>query len=147
MVTVSCGGNILINVGPSKTGMIEPIFEERLRDMGKWLKVNGEAIYETVPWKYQNDSVAPGVWYTATKSYKDHSNTGGYSIYAIALDYPWIENSIRLFSLFGHFTSEPIFTMLGLNLTLDVRNIIFYNIERLNTLFLCSGQKGLDQLM
>ncbi len=28
--TVSCGGNILVNVGPTKEGMIIPIFRERL---------------------------------------------------------------------------------------------------------------------
>lgn len=33
--TVSCGGNILINVGPSKYGTIDPIFAERLTDMGR----------------------------------------------------------------------------------------------------------------
>ncbi len=51
--TVSCGGNILINVGPTKEGTIIPIFEERLRQMGSWLKTNGEAIYATVPWVHQ----------------------------------------------------------------------------------------------
>ena len=61
-VLCSCGGNILINVGPTKEGTIIPLFEERLRGMGAWLKVNGEAIYDTVPWKYQNDTVAPRVW-------------------------------------------------------------------------------------
>ena len=34
--TVSCGGNILINVGPTKEGTIIPIFEERLRQVGDW---------------------------------------------------------------------------------------------------------------
>jgi len=35
IVTVSCGGNLLMNVGPTKDGIISPIFEERLRGMGK----------------------------------------------------------------------------------------------------------------
>ena len=61
--TVSCGGNILINVGPNKDGVILPIFEERLRQLGAWLKINGEAIYETRPWTHQNDTTNPNVWF------------------------------------------------------------------------------------
>jgi len=57
--TVSCGGNILINVGPTKEGTIIPIFEERLRQMGSWLKTNGEAIYATVPWVHQVKTEMP----------------------------------------------------------------------------------------
>ncbi|XP_048236588.1 alpha-L-fucosidase-like [Haliotis rufescens] len=57
-----CGGNLLINVGPTKYGMISPIFEERLRQMGEWLKVNGEAVYASSPLLAQNDTVTPGVW-------------------------------------------------------------------------------------
>lgn len=34
VVTVSCGGNMLLNVGPTKDGIIAPIFEERLRQIG-----------------------------------------------------------------------------------------------------------------
>ena len=58
----SCGGNILINVGPTADGMIIPVYEERLRQLGSWLQVNGEAIYASKPWKYQNDTVTPAVW-------------------------------------------------------------------------------------
>lgn len=35
VITVSCGGNLLMNVGPTKDGIIPPIYEERLREMGK----------------------------------------------------------------------------------------------------------------
>lgn len=35
VVTISCGGNILVNVGPTKFGTIEAIFADRLRDMGR----------------------------------------------------------------------------------------------------------------
>ncbi|WAR31295.1 FUCO-like protein [Mya arenaria] len=66
--TISCGGNVLINVGPTKDGRIVPIFEERLRDLGAWLKLNGEAIYSTRPWTYQNDTVTPHVCPTPTSS-------------------------------------------------------------------------------
>lgn len=80
--TVSCGGNMLMNVGPTKEGKIIPLFEERLRDLGKWLKVNGEGIYSTVPWSHQNDTVAKNIWYTM-------KNSGNSKVvYAILLSYP-----------------------------------------------------------
>ncbi|XP_057311568.1 tissue alpha-L-fucosidase-like [Hydractinia symbiolongicarpus] len=62
--TVSCGGNLLMNIGPTADGRIIPIYEERLRDMGKWLKINGEAIYGTRPWRIQKDPTGWKVWYT-----------------------------------------------------------------------------------
>ena len=46
-------------------GKIIPIFEERLRNVGDWLKVNSEAIYASKYWKYQSDSLNNNtVWYT-----------------------------------------------------------------------------------
>ena len=42
--TVAYGGNLLVNVGPAADGTISPIFEERLLQLGGWLKVNGAAI-------------------------------------------------------------------------------------------------------
>jgi alpha-L-fucosidase len=44
---VSKGGNYLLNVGPTAEGEIPPPSVERLAAMGRWLKVNGEAIYGT----------------------------------------------------------------------------------------------------
>jgi alpha-L-fucosidase len=58
----SLGGNLLVNAGPTAYGMISPIYEERLRQMGGWLGVNGDSIYGTQPWKFQNDTTNPDVW-------------------------------------------------------------------------------------
>lgn len=44
---VSKGSNFLLNIGPTDDGRIPVIMEERLRQLGKWLKVNGEGIYES----------------------------------------------------------------------------------------------------
>lgn len=64
VTTVSSNGNILINVGPTKEGTITPIFEERLTQLGRWLRVNGEAVYGSRPCKCQKDSSSEDVWYT-----------------------------------------------------------------------------------
>jgi alpha-L-fucosidase len=44
---VSRGGNFLLDIGPAADGTIPPIMEQRLLEIGDWLKVNGEAIYGT----------------------------------------------------------------------------------------------------
>jgi len=45
--TVSRGGNLLLDLGPRADGMIPVIMQQRLVEIGDWLKVNGEAIYGT----------------------------------------------------------------------------------------------------
>ncbi len=45
----SKGGNYLLNVGPTSEGLIPQPSLDRLREVGAWMKTNGEAIYGTGP--------------------------------------------------------------------------------------------------
>ena len=44
---VSRGSNFLLNIGPTADGRIPVIMQQKLLDIGDWLKVNGEAVYGT----------------------------------------------------------------------------------------------------
>lgn len=75
---VSKGGNLLLNIGPAADGTIPPIMEERLLQIGRWLEVNGEAIYESRPYAQASKS---GLYYTQKPG----------AVYAITESYPWGE--------------------------------------------------------
>jgi alpha-L-fucosidase len=46
---VSKGGNLLLNIGPGPDGTWQEEAYDRLRQVGDWMKINGEAIYGTRP--------------------------------------------------------------------------------------------------
>lgn len=48
---VSKGGNLLLNVSPTGTGIFPDSSVARLKAVGRWIKVNKEAIYGTKPWR------------------------------------------------------------------------------------------------
>lgn len=53
---VSKNGNLLINVGPRADGTVADVQRESMAAMGRWLKVNGQAIYGTRPWLRAGES-------------------------------------------------------------------------------------------
>ncbi len=64
---VSRGGNLLLNVGPSSDGTIPVLMQERLLDIGKWLKINGDAIYESRKRESIKRDAAQNIFFTTKK--------------------------------------------------------------------------------
>lgn len=96
VLEVGFPGNALINVGPTKDGIIVPEFQQLLLELGAWLDVNGEAIYDTSPWFHQGDSTDSTIWYTCKKENYDPMNPSSkpkrndviLAVYAIFLYWP-----------------------------------------------------------
>lgn len=61
---VARGGNLLLDIGPAADGSIPVIMQQRLTEMGKWLKINGDAIYDTIEWEQAPDMKNAGVFFT-----------------------------------------------------------------------------------
>ena len=51
MDIVSKNGNLLLNIGPRADGTIPQEDASILREIGDWLRTNGEAVYGARPWK------------------------------------------------------------------------------------------------
>jgi alpha-L-fucosidase len=74
---ISRNGNFLVNIGPQADGTIPAPQVERLRAMGDWLAINGDAIYGTRYWK-ESEQKSEHLAFT----------TKGNNLYAIKLDKP-----------------------------------------------------------
>eukprot|EP01114_Cavostelium_apophysatum_P007332 TRINITY_DN1941_c0_g1_i2.p1 TRINITY_DN1941_c0_g1~~TRINITY_DN1941_c0_g1_i2.p1 ORF type:complete len:541 (-),score=92.73 TRINITY_DN1941_c0_g1_i2:1396-3018(-) len=90
VTVVAFGGNYLLNLSPTSDGLIPIIQEERLVEIGKWLQVNGEAIYGTRPCRIQKEkSEYPDhkIWYTCKPNKK--------LMYAVSFQWP-ADNKLTL---------------------------------------------------
>jgi alpha-L-fucosidase len=75
---VSKGGNFLLNVAPTPQGTFEPEAYTRLAEIGRWIDVNGEAIYGSRP--FTPDAAYENLRFTRSKA--------GDTVYIFALEWP-----------------------------------------------------------
>ena len=92
---VSKNGCLLLNITPKANGEIPQEVQDRLLEIGEWLKINGEAIYGTRPWKIYGE----GPTQVVEGHLSEHQNadntaedirftTKGVKLYAFILDWP-----------------------------------------------------------
>jgi alpha-L-fucosidase len=53
--TVAGGGNLLLDIGPKADGTVPEVMRDRLLAIGRWLEINGQAIYATAPWTHRGN--------------------------------------------------------------------------------------------
>ena len=99
---VSKNGNLLLNVPPRADGTFDEPTVNLLRDVGAWLKLNGEAIYATRPWMVFGEGPVVNQSARANRSAYTASNIrftrskDGKMIYAILLGWPGAETNVLL---------------------------------------------------
>ncbi len=123
---VSKNGNLLLNIGPTPSGAITPEQCQILLSVGDWLRVNGEAIYESRPWIVAGE----GRMLNSSQLVSDQGEgdshhveirftTNEKSLYAIALE--WSEEPILIESLAGCNSPIESVSMLGSTEVLNYR--------------------------
>lgn len=131
---VSRGGNFLLDIGPDAHGKIPPIMQERLLQIGDWMKVNGEAIYNTTKWKESSQ------WSDGNRNYKDRSGDmllkitidpdPGYAVKEFFYTYNAHTNS--LYAIFPKYPDNRKLTLKDINLLAGTVINFLSTSEKLN---------------
>ncbi|MGN0560067.1 MAG: alpha-L-fucosidase, partial [Candidatus Fimenecus sp.] len=72
---VSKNGMLLLNIGPKADGTFSDEETKVLEELGEWMGINGEGIYETVPYKFYKEGenqVASGMFSEGDVDYNEH---------------------------------------------------------------------------
>lgn len=92
--TISKNGNFLLNVGPKPDGSISDNERDILEEIGRWMELNGEAVYSSKVWRISGEGPTVEAEGQFTEAEKDYTREDfrftvhGSSIYVFALRYP-----------------------------------------------------------
>lgn len=122
---VSRGGNFLLDIGPDGFGQIPPIMQQRLLEIGDWMKVNGEAIYGTRRWQRTTQ------WSAGRRDFKaeqlDGWRTGGDALLKQTIDpdpgyavkeifFTWKPSTKSLYAIFPKYPDGKKLTLKDIQL-------------------------------
>lgn len=113
---VSKNGIFLLNVGPDRHGMIPQVAQDILREIGDWLKHNGESIYNTKPWSVYGEGpvvVQDGYLDEVTpeftpEDFRFTQAVDGSKLYVIGMKYPQGSKKILIKTLNQDFLGEQL---------------------------------------